>query len=208
VNRSVLSRVQGYWLWGLRLGGHYGSIEGISTIALKLNKEYKPLTVAIFLVVGGILISAFFASSKSTGVVEENQLSTGSSFIPQAQGAEVDSAALAVQDAPFVSSVNNGATSVGAGQDTDILYSQGALKDPGSFVVVKVAAPSTTSKKQLLSGVIYQVVEGDTLQSIASSFGVPKDKIVQFNPSVNFSTLDPGISILIPGSSDINVFAN
>jgi LysM repeat protein len=212
VNCCVLGWVKGYGLGlglrglrYLRLGGHYGSIEGISTIALKLNKEYKPLTVAIFLVIGGLVFGSLFVS-KGAGV-EETRVSGGSSFIPQAEGAEVDSAALAVQRAPFLSSVNNGGTSLGSAQDSDILYLEGALKDPGSFVSVKTASASTQTKKQLVSGVIYQIAVGDTLQSISASFGVPMNKIVQFNPSVNFSSLDPGISIIIPGEKDINVFA-
>jgi len=198
-----------FGIWGLRLWGHYGSLKGISTIAFKLNKEYKPLSVAVFLVVGVLILGSFFVANASANRpegVQETRVSGGSGLIPQAQGAEVDAAALTVQSAPFLASVNNGGTSLGPAEDTDILYAEAALKDPGSFVKSKGPAQSANSKKQLISGVIYQISAGDTLQSIASAYGVPMSKIVQFNPSVNFYSLDPGISIIIPGEKDINVF--
>ncbi len=191
----------------LRFWDHYANLKGISTIALKFNKEYKPLTVAVFLVVGGLLLGSFFVSGKTAGI-QEKRVSEGSSLIPQAEGAEVDSAALAVQSAPFLASINNGTTGLNPVEDTNVLYAEGALKDPGGFVKFKTSPPSANNgQKVLMSGIIYQVSTGDTLQSISSAFGVPMSKIVQFNPSVNFSSLVPGISIVIPGEDDINVFA-
>lgn len=51
------------------------------------------------------------------------------------------------------------------------------------------------------SGVIYDAQAGDTLQSIADAFGIPNDKIVQFNAAVDFSQIDPGTPIVIPGGT-------
>lgn len=55
------------------------------------------------------------------------------------------------------------------------------------------------------SGVIYQSRVGDTLASIAQAFNIPQNKITQFNQSVNFSVLQPGTSIIIPGGTNVNV---
>ena len=57
------------------------------------------------------------------------------------------------------------------------------------------------------SGVVYQVRSGDTIESISENFGVPGDKIVQFNRSVNFASLSPGASIIIPGGKNISHLA-
>ncbi len=50
-----------------------------------------------------------------------------------------------------------------------------------------------------ISGVIYKTKTGDTLASISDAFGIPQSKITQFNGGVNFSSLDPGVSVVIPG---------
>jgi murein DD-endopeptidase MepM/ murein hydrolase activator NlpD len=57
------------------------------------------------------------------------------------------------------------------------------------------------------SGVVYYTQSGDTLQSIADNFGISQDKIEQFNHSVNFATLDPGTSVIIPGGTNTNQLA-
>lgn len=49
------------------------------------------------------------------------------------------------------------------------------------------------------SGVVYTTRAGDTLQSIANTFGISQDKIRQFNGSVDFAQLDPGVPVIIPG---------
>jgi LysM repeat protein len=49
------------------------------------------------------------------------------------------------------------------------------------------------------TGVIYQARSGDTIGSISNDFGISQDKIMQFNRSVNFASLDPGSSVVIPG---------
>ena len=93
-----------------------------------------PLGVAVFLVVGGL---AFGASViPKTGVIKQSVSLGGSAFIQEARGAELDSAALTVQDAPFLASANIGAsqtgTAIGSVQNIGTFYSEGALRDPGS----------------------------------------------------------------------------
>ena len=116
----------------------------------------------------------------------------------------VDRAALTVESAPLLSSPNTGASMTA--QNEDVLYGEGALKDPGQPTKGIATQSQTQQKKTLVYGVIYQVVAGDTLDSISSAFNVPKNKIVEFNPAVNFSALDPGISIIVPGTKDVNAF--
>jgi LysM repeat protein len=119
----------------------------------------------------------------------------------------VDTATLTMQRAPFLASENTGEASLGSAERADVLFGEGAVRDPEAVVEAKTSAPANIARQALESGVIYQVAAGDTLQTIAIAFGVPKNKIVQFNPSVNFSPLNPGVSIVIPGEKDINFFS-
>ena len=162
--------------------------------------------MAVFLAIGGLLSGLLWSSifvSNPAGMVQERRVSGGSSLIPQAEGAEVDSAALMPQSAPFLASVNVSAGSVQRAENVDMLYGEGALKDAEPVVKTKTTASVNNTKKALASGIIYTVVTGDTVKSISTTFGVPIDMIVEFNPSVNFSSLVAGISIVIPGENDI-----
>ena len=47
-------------------------------------------------------------------------------------------------------------------------------------------------------GVLYEAQVGDTLSSIAGMFNTSGNDILQYNPSVNFLSLSPGTSIVIP----------
>lgn len=90
--------------------------------------------MAVFLVVGGLLIGALIIPK--TGVIKPQVALGGSSFIPEAQGAEIDSAALTVEDAPFLASANTGDSQTGTavlGQTLEVFYADGAIKDPGSL---------------------------------------------------------------------------
>ena len=160
--------------------------------------------MAVFLGIGGLVLGMFFAPK--SGAVQETVAFGEASIIPRAQGAEIDRAALTVESAPLLASVNTGAELRVAAND-DVLYGEGALKDPEQPVKSSASPSVATNKKVLIYGIIYQVVAGDTLDSISSEFNVPKTKIEQFNPSVNFSALDPGISIIVPGEKDVNVFS-
>ena len=181
----------------------------ISTTIEKLNKDYKPLGVAVFLAIGGLLsgllVSSFFVANPA-GMVKETRVQGASSIIPQAEGAEIDSAALTPQSAPFLASENVGSGNFQPSGSLDTLYGEAALKDSGPVIKTKAVASTAGAKKALASGVIYQVVTGDTVESISAAFNVPIDMIVEFNPSVNFFPLNPGVSIVIPGKKDVMLF--
>ncbi len=165
--------------------------------------------MAVFLAIGGLLVGALWSSfsvAHPAGTVQERRVQGGSSLIPQAEGAEIDSAALTPQSVPFLASVDAGAKSAQMAEDTDVLYGEGALEDPGRAVKTTTTAASNSATKPLAYSVIYKVVAGDTLASISTAFGVPINTIVEFNPSVNFPSLTPGISIVIPSQSEIALF--
>ena len=175
----------------------------------KLNREYKPLSVAVFLAIGGLLVGALWSSffvANPAGIVQERRVHGGSSLIPQAEGAEIDSAALTLQSVPFLASIDTGVKSAQLAEDADVLYGEGALKDPERAAKTSTTAALNSTTKPLAYSVIYKVVTGDTLASISSTFGVPMNTIAEFNPSVNFSWLIPGISIVIPSWSDTALF--
>ena len=153
----------------------------------------------------GVLWSSFFVANPA-GMVQERRVQGGSSLIPQAEGAEIDSAALTPQSVPSLASINAGAKSTQLAEDTDVLYGEGALKDPGQVVKTTTTAASNSATKPLADSVIYKVAAGDTLASISTAFGVPINTIVEFNPSVNFSSLVPRSSIVIPSQNDAALF--
>jgi LysM repeat protein len=165
--------------------------------------------VAVFLAVGGLLAGALWSSffvANPAGMVQERRTQDSSSLIPQAEGAEIDSAALTPQSVPFLASVDTGAKSTQLAEDTDVLYGEGALKDPEQAIKTTTTAASNSATKPLAYSIIYRVAAGDTLASISTAFGVPINTIVEFNPSVNFSSLIPGISIVIPSHNDAALF--
>jgi len=137
-------------------------------------------------------------------MVQERRVSGGSSIIPQAEGAEIDSAALTPQSAPFLASADTG-VSARLAENMDVLYGEGALRDPGLVSKTKTAALQVAIKKVPSTGTIYQTISGDTLSSIATAFGLPIDTIVEFNPSVNFSSLTTNTPIVIPGKDDLAI---
>jgi LysM repeat protein len=183
-------------------------MKGISTTIQKLNKDYKPLGVAVFLAIGGLLSGFLWSSvfvTNPAGTVQERRVQGGPELIPQADGAELDSAALTPQSAPFLASADTGSVSSSMAENVDVLYGKGAVRDPEQVVKTITAAPANHSRKTLASGIIYKVSAGDTLTSISAEFNIPIDTIVEFNPSVNFSPLDPGISIIVPSQKDVSL---
>jgi hypothetical protein len=97
----------------------------------KLNKDHKPLEMAVFLAIAGLLVG--FLSLPKAGTVQKVGVSGGTSLIPHAQGAEIDSAALTVQDAPFLVSPSTADEASGSVPNISAWYSNGALKDPGTL---------------------------------------------------------------------------
>ncbi len=217
-----------------------------------------PLTVAVFLVVGGLASGAVFA--KKTGTVEERGVLGGpvasASLLASAEGAEFAppsaigapaAIALAGAGGPNGGGGTNGITA-GSGQPDSAAFADAvtpagdAVQDLGAPVgpsfdrsgmitytvkpgdnLSKIAAYFGISINTIVSanpglranflrigqtlnilptsGVVYASRAGDTLQSIADLFGISQDKILQFNGSVNFSELDPGTSVIIPGGT-------
>ncbi len=160
--------------------------------------------MAVFLAIGGLLIGAFWSSffvSNQAGIVYKRRIQGGSSLVPQAEGAEIDSAALTPQRVPFLASVDAGAKSVQLVEDADVLYGKGALKDPGRVAKTTTTISSNSVAKPLAYSVIYKIAAGDTLASISTAFDVPINTIVEFNPSVNFSSLVSGTSIVVPSQN-------
>jgi LysM repeat protein len=166
--------------------------------------------MAVFLAIGGLLSGLIWSSvfiSNPAGVVQGRRTSGDSGLIPQAEGAEIDSAALTPQSTPFIASADTGAQGKQLAENMDVLYGEGALKDPEQVVKTNTNPMTNATTKPLASGIIYEVASGDTLTSIATAFGVPIDTIVEFNPSVNFSLLIPGISIVIPSANSAGLLA-
>jgi LysM repeat protein len=160
--------------------------------------------MATFLAIGGLLSgvlwSSFFASTPA-GLIREKRNPGGAELISQAEGAQVDSAALIPQSSPFLASAGAGASAQVA-ENVDVLYGEGAIKDPGQTIKTKTVPPSDGNGKKLAAGGIYSVTRGDTLASISVAFNIPINTIIEFNPSVNFSALTPGVSIIIPSQKD------
>src|ERR1700690_2888513 len=63
-----------------------------------------------------------------------------------------------------------------------------------------LGAPTPALRAQAqTSGPLYVVQPGDTLYSIALSFGITVDALQAANPSINANALGVGQSVLIPG---------
>jgi LysM repeat protein len=166
--------------------------------------------MAVFLAIGGLLSGLIWSSLfvGGAGIVQERRIPGGPELIPQAEGAEVDSAALTPQSAPFLASINGGAAGAQLAENIDVLYGAAALKDPERVIKTKTAAPTHTTGEAPVSGTIYQTVVGDTLKSISAAFNVPIDTIVEFNPSVNFSSLSANAFVVIPSQKDVSLLAH
>jgi LysM repeat protein len=165
-----------------------------------MNKEYKPLGVAVFLVASGLLFSFLFLPKN--GALEKKAVLDVSLF-PKAHGAEIENdATLSVQGAPFLASPNAGIQPSVAAQPEDSLYGEGTLKDyDASPTPIVIKQQSTTATVKVYgAGMLYQSVIGDTLQSISTQFGISPSKLTASNPSVNFSSLVAGTPIVILGS--------
>lgn len=140
-------------------------------------------------------------------MVQERRVPGGPELIPQAEGAEIDSAALTPQSAPFLASADGGSGDAQLAENMDVLYGEGALKDPEQAIKTHTAPTPGIAPSSLASGVTYKVAAGDTASSIAATFGVPLNTIMESNPSVNFSALVPGLSIVIPSQASTASFA-
>lgn len=161
----------------------------------KTEKEYLPLGVAVFLVVGGLLASsAFIHKNRSLG---DGGVFGGVAIVSSAHGAQAslpgdDLALVNTQDSSFLASLSYGSSNDGnyITQEEDATFNnnKGIVKDPGGVF----------SKQTNQSGVVsYTVQPGDTLPSIASYFGISMDTIINANPKMPSGTLTPGAILKI-----------
>lgn len=151
-----------------------------------------PLAVAVFLVAGGLLFG--YLSIPQNGVAEGRGGFGVVAIIPSAQGAEVDNnAALNVQGASFFATADG--QTVTADQGT-----ANASYGSGEGMVVDAGASPIVSNKQS-EAIHYSIRKGDTLASIEGAFGVSENDLLEYNPSVDFSSLALGTVIVIPGSA-------
>jgi LysM repeat protein len=161
----------------------------------KTKKEYMPLGVAVFLVVGGLLASSVF-------VHKDRSLNDGGAFggvaiVASAHGAQAvlpgdDLALVNTQDSSFLASLSYGSSNDGnyITQEENATFNnnEGVVKDPGGVF----------SKQTNQSGIVsYDVQPGDTLPSVASYFGISVDTILNANPKVQSGTLTPGTVLKI-----------
>jgi len=104
----------------------------ISNTTEKMNINYKPLIVAVFLVVGGLLAGSLFLPK--SGVTEKKGAPGAPFLLPTAEGAELDSAAvLKGQDAPFLTSGDPSNGTVAPILWIAAPSGEGALEDPRSL---------------------------------------------------------------------------
>ncbi len=177
----------------------------ISTIVKQLYRKDKPLTVAVFLVVGCLLASAWF--SGKAGPVEERGVLGGPALSPSLV-ANAEGAGFGRTAAAFLA--NDGAALADLGSAT-------FPEDSGSVSASAETAPSENSENAAIkdagtpigpafdrSGMIsYVVQKGDTLSQIASNFGISVDTVVNANPDVRVAALAVGTNLKILPTSGV-----
>jgi hypothetical protein len=148
-----------------------------------------PLAVAVFLVAGGLLFG--YLSLPQNGVAKGRNGFGAVAIIPSAQGAEVDNnAALNVQSASFFAVADGHTTNFNQGTvNTSYGDNEGMVGDAGA---------SIGASKEQSEVIHYSIQKGDTLASIEAVLGVSENDLLQYNPSVDFSSLTPGTVIAIP----------
>ena len=167
--------------------------------------SYKPLIVAVFLVLGGFALRS--TSPSKAGLVEvtntaENSV-PGSAIssiahsqilVGVAEGAQMANSAVVVQNAGTIAgSLNGPGGNSGAPYDENNVgsaYQVAAFQDPGQPIGTSISG--TASIK-------YTIAKGDTLSSVAAQFNVSADSIVNANPNLSKKKLRSGQTITIPG---------
>ena len=171
-----------------------------------MNDSYKPLSVALFLgvvgLVGGIWCLPKPNAVEVRGVLGGLAASPGASqlLIGVAQGAEMtDSAALMTQTASAImdNTTDGGEQSAGVGPGDPVVYADGAIQDPGQ-PIGPVLDPSGPSQ-----AVAYAVKRGDTLSGIATHFSVSVSNIIAANPGIHKKALQVGQVLQIVSLSQL-----
>ncbi len=175
----------------------------ISTIVKQLYRKDKPLTVAVFLVVGCLLAGTWF--SGKTGPVEERGVLGGPdlspSLVPNAKGAEFEGTAAALLANDGVALADSGSAtfpgdsgSASAETAPAESFENAAIKDMGTPIGPAFDRSGTIS---------YVVQRGDTLSQIASSFGISVDTIASANLDVRATALAVGTNLKILPTSGV-----
>lgn len=176
--------------------GHCDTIECISIIVEKMNSNYKPLIVAVFLGIAG-LVSGFWCLPKPN-VIEQRGILGGPSspapiLVSVAQGAEVSDMANVIQTGNAVV-INNPPTPNIINVTDAIGLTDSAIKDPGTSI-----GPAFDR-----SGMVaYTVQKGDSLANIASYFGVSVGTIASANSKIKAGSLKAGETLEILPTSGV-----
>lgn len=148
-----------------------------------MNTSYKPLIVAVFLVVIGLTSKNWIGIGSNAGATGIKKLID----IAQAQEqVTVDSMAL-VGGGGIVVDNGGGSTQLDGSED---VYTSGAFQDPGQPIGTDLSSQETIQ---------YKVKRGDTLSGVAVHFNVSADSIVNANPNIRKKSLRVGQVITIPG---------
>lgn len=158
----------------------------------KLKKEYVPLGMAVFLVIGALLVGGLFIRKNGT-LAGNSGGGSGLALIANAYGAQssrsindVSLATLNNQDDSLLSSPSSdGGTGNYVAQEESATFNtgEGIVNDPGG------AFADSTSQSGIVS---YVVKPGDTLPSIAAYFDVTVDTITGANPSIKGNKVKTG----------------
>jgi LysM repeat protein len=153
-----------------------------------MKNNYKPLTVAVFLVVAGVIIGNSHSSNingSNTIVVEptadtQHSVALIDTAQAQVQGVEMTDSAALNDTAPITTLVAPATT-----------YAAAEIQDPGQPV------GQTIDPSQALQ---YTVKKGDTLSGIAARFQVSAATILSANPNIRKKSIQVGVVITIPSA--------
>ena len=157
----------------------------------KFKKEYVPLGMAVFLVIGALLVGGLFI--KKNGSLGGNSGGSGLALIANAYGAQssrsINDVSLAALNNQNNSLLSSPSSDGGAGnyvaQEESATFNTGdaIVNDPGG------AFADFTSQSGIVS---YVVKPGDTLPSIATYFGVSVETITGANSSIKGNKVKTG----------------
>lgn len=171
-----------------------------------MKSNYKPLIVAVFLVVVGLTSGNYYSSKLDNIGVKVARYSPGLIGVAQAESPETsDSVALlegsglvinGTMDGQVDADQSNLATSLAATANANT-----AIQDPGQ-PVGEAVDPSQALQ--------YKVKKGDTLSGVAAHFNISVATILSANPNMRKKSLQVGSTITIPGAgtSDTNTLSS
>jgi LysM repeat protein len=150
-----------------------------------MKSNYKPLSVAVFLVIAGLGVGSLSVSNQQA--ITAVSFARPQLLIGVAEGAETANSAVLVQ---------NPATTPSNTDNTETV-SEAAVQDPGQPIGAALN-PSTVIE--------YTVKKGDTLSGIAAQFNVSIASIVSANPNIG-KKLTVGANIKVLGTVAVSATA-